>query len=441
MKHRVILHRVPWMILILALVLAACVQENSPSPTETVQTASEETSASGASTLEDLQIIEGQVSAMRGLETKEPVSKAFLNTDELRQKMVEDVAEDYTEQEARDDALLYAAFDLMDPDIDLYDLLIDLYTEQVAGFYDPDTQEMFVVKENEAPGVLERMTYAHEYTHVLQDQHFDLQALGFTDDADTSEEDTEKDLAVRSLVEGDASLLMQQYALQHLSAEDLQDVVRQSAEIDTDVLDTAPAIVRESLLFPYQAGLPFVLALFADDGWPAVDAAYLNPPVSTEQILHPDRYPDDVPQVVTLPPLTDTLGSGWRLVDEDVLGEFGLQQYLQVHLEADEAEMAAEGWGGDRYAVHWRDDDSAFVMVTRLVWDSADEADEFVEAYVQFAEERFGSGSTRSEGQNRLWIGDDALLLARDDQDAVLIIVAPDEPTLDEVRALFSGFD
>ncbi len=441
MKPRVILNRATWMILMLALVLAGCAQGNDTLPTETAQTSSEETSSSGPSTIEDLQIIEEQVSTIRGLEAKESVSRAFLNTDELRQKMVEDVAEDYTEQEARDDALLYAAFDLTEPDIDMYDLLIDLYTEQVAGFYDPDTEEMFVVKQDVAPGALERMTYAHEYTHVLQDQHFDLQALGFTDDADASEEDTEKDFAVRSLVEGDASLLMQQYALQHLSAEDLQDVMRQSAEIDTDVLDAAPAIVRESLLFPYQAGLPFVMALFADDGWSAVDAAYLNPPVSTEQILHPERYPDDVPQAITLPPLTDTLGSGWRLVDEDVLGEFGLQQYLQVQLDAEEAEVAAEGWGGDRYAVHWRDDESAFVMVTQLAWDSPDEAAEFVEAYVQFADRRFGSGPTQSEGQNRLWFGDDALLLARDDQDQVLIIVAPDEATLNALRALFSGFD
>jgi hypothetical protein len=388
-----------------------------------------------------MEVIEEQVSELRDLETQAPVSKAFLNTDELRQKMVEDVSEDYSEQKAHDDVLLYAAFELMEPGIDLYDLLIDLYTEQVAGFYDPDTKEMYVVKGERAPGALERLTYSHEYTHVLQDQHFDLQALGFTDADDGDEEDSEQDFAIRSLVEGDASLLMQQYMLQYFDAEDLKDVLTQSQDIDTSVLDSAPDIVRESMLFPYEAGLGFVIALFNDGGWSAVDDAYANPPVSTEQIMHPTRYPDDVPQIVTVPPLTDTLGADWRLVDEDVLGEFGLQQYLQVRVDPSDAEVAAEGWGGDRYAVHWRDDESAYVLVEHLAWDTPADADQFFSAYTQFAEHRFGSQPTRSETNNRLWwFGDDVLLLARNGQDESLVVIAPDEATLDAVYALFPGF-
>jgi hypothetical protein len=394
-----------------------------------------------AAALEAMQIIEQQVSDLRGLDTKEPVAKALLNTDELRQKMVEDVSEDYSEEEARDDVLLYTAFDLIDPDTDLYNLLIDLYSEQVAGFYDPDTQEMFVIKGDQAPGAMERMTYSHEYTHVLQDQHFDLEALGFTDEEDDEEEDSEKDFAVRSLVEGDASLLMQQYALQHFSADDLREIISQSEDIDTSVLDSAPEIVRQSLLFPYEAGMIFVITLFNDGGWSAVDEAYANLPASTEQIIHPERYPDDVPQIVTLPPLTDTLGAGWRLVDENVLGEFGLQQVLQVGTSQEDAEMASEGWGGDRYAVHWRDDESAFVLVARLAWDTPADADEFLDAYGRFAEARFGAAPSRSEGNSRSWwFGDDALLLARNGQDETLIIIAPDETTLDAVHALFPGF-
>ena len=172
-----------------------------------------------------------------------------------------------------------------------------------------------------------------------------------------------------------------------------------------------------------------------------MDAAYANLPVSTEQIIHPERYPDDVPQIVTLPPLTDTLGAGWRLVDENVLGEFGLQQVLQVGTSQEDAEIASEGWGGDRYAVHWRDDESAFVLVARLAWDTPADADEFLDAYGRFAEDRFGTAPARSEGNSRRWwFGDDALLLARNDQDETLIIIAPDEMMLDAVHALFPDF-
>jgi hypothetical protein len=441
MRFRLIPHSAVWTLLILVLVLSGCSQNSDPVATDARQPSTGGSSGSGPSTLDGLQIIESHVSEMRGLDSKEPVGKAFLNTDELRQKMIEDVAEDYSEQEAHDDALLYAAFELMDPDIDLYDLLIDLYTEQVAGFYDPDEKEMFVVRGDQALAASERLVYAHEYTHVLQDQHFDLQALGFTDDDDDEKEDAEKDFAVRSLVEGDASLLMQQYALQKLTADDLKEILSESESIDMDVLDRSPAIVRESLMFPYQAGQMFAMTLFNDGGWSAVDAAYKDPPVSTEQILHPERYPGDVPQIVTLPPLTDTLGAGWRLVDENVLGEFGIQQYLKVHTDDGDVEVAAEGWGGDRYAVHWREDESAFVLVTRLVWDSPGDADEFFETYTRFAEERFGGKPARSEGDTRLWwFGEDALLLARNDQDETLIIIAPNETTLDEIYALFQDF-
>ncbi len=172
-----------------------------------------------------------------------------------------------------------------------------------------------------------------------------------------------------------------------------------------------------------------------------MDAAYANPPVSTEQILHPGRYPDDVPQIVTLPPLTDTLGAGWRLVDEDVLGEFGLDIYLDVYVSPSAAQVAAEGWGGDRYAVYWRDDESAFVLVLRLAWDTSADAAEFRDAFEQFAELRLGGGPARAEGDARWWwSGEDRMLLAQNGQEETLIIIAPDETTLEAVHALFPGF-
>ena len=439
-------------VLLLSVAIAAgCANEDEPSPVASPDVPSAEPTgiestasgpASDADALEAMTYIEEQVSELRELETLEPVSKAFLSMDELRERMTEDVEEEYSPEEARDEALLYAAFELMDADIDLYNLMIDLYSEQVAGFYDPDTKEMYVVKGEGAPGALERMTYSHEYTHVLQDQHYDLKELGFTDEEkDDADEDSEQQMAIRSLVEGDASLLMQQYAIQHFSADDIQEVLSESATVETGVLDSAPEIVQQSLLFPYEKGLIFAMTLFAKGGWEAVDAAYANPPLSTEQIIHPDHYPYDVPDIVSLPALTDTLGAGWRMVDEDVLGEFALELYLKNHVDSDAAKTAAEGWGGDRYAVHWRDDESGFVLALRSAWDSASDAAEFFDTYTQFAEGRFGSGPTRRDGDARLvWLGDDALLLARNAQDETLVLIAPDEDTLNAVLTLFPDF-
>jgi Zn-dependent peptidase ImmA (M78 family) len=445
--------RIIGLVLLLSLVVVGCTQDRQPRTTQPPldQTASPTAgdTSSGDASLEAMQVIEQRVSELRGLETLRPVKKALLTTDELREKMEQDAEKDYSKEEAHDDELLYRAFELVEPGVDLYNLLIDVQTEQVLGFYDPDTQEMYIVKSKEEPGALERWTFSHEYTHVLQDQHFDLKALGFTSEGNDEKEDSERQFAIRSLVEGDATLLMQQYALQYFNVSELQEIVADSENADSSVLDAAPEVVRATLLFPYDAGFAFVTALFQDGGWPAVDAAYGDPPLSTEQIMHPERYPEDVPQVVDLPPLTDTLGSGWHLVDEDVLGEFGLELYLKVHVPAADAEVtpevtpevAAEGWGGDRYAVYWRDDESGFVMVDRLVWDTSGDAAEFFDAYTTFAENRFGSPPSQRDGDIRLWwTGQDALLLARNGQNETLVLIAPDEATLQEVYALFPDF-
>ena len=383
-----------------------------------------------------IQTIQERVSELRGLEFLEPVDEAFLTSDELRQRMMDDFAEDYSEQDVRDDVLLYAAFEFAELDLDLYNLYVDLYAEQVLGFYDSETDELYVIKDEQAFGAMERSTFSHEYVHALQDQHFDLETLGFGDEDEGEDADSERDFAARCLVEGDASLLEMHYSIRYFDTSDWEEIFEEIDEIETPILDSAPAIVRESLMFPYTAGLAFVTELYVEGGWPAVDAAFEDPPLSTEHILHPERYPDDAPQLVTLPPLTGTLGAGWRMVDTDVLGEFGLGLYLDVHTGSSEAKVAAEGWGGDRYAVYWREDESAFVLVLRLAWDTSADADEFFNAYVRFAEDRFGGEPGRSEGDARLWSGDDVLLLTQNAQDETLVIIAPDEPTLEAIHAL-----
>jgi hypothetical protein len=133
-----------------------------------------------------------------------------------------------------------------------------------------------------------------------------------------------------------------------------------------------------------------------------------------------------------MPPLTDTLGAGWRQVEANVLGEYFLGYYLAQQIPARDAEEAAEGWGGDRYAVHHRASDGALVMALDVAWDTPADTEEFVDAYVAYADGRFDHAADVTGGALMCWEGDDTLCLAWGPADTT-IVLGPDETTVTAV--------
>jgi len=376
--------------------------------------------------------VERQVAALRGLEPLHPVERALVTREQLRAYVIEDFEQNFSPAEARNYALTLAAFDTIDPGIDMYDLLLDLYVEQIAGFYNAETEQIYVVAGAGPMGQMERLTYAHEYTHALQDQHFDLEALGLSDEPEEAYDD-EYLAATRALVEGDATLLTQEFLYTHYSTDEMMALLEEMEGVETPVFDSAPDVVCDSLMFHYTYGLTFAQALYDEGGWAAIDAAYADPPRSTEHILHPDRYlAGDEPLVVAMPPLTDTLGAGWRQVEANVLGEYFIGYYLAQQVPSREAGEAAEGWGGDRYAVHYRASDGALVMALYVVWDTPADTEEFVDAYVAYAEGRFDHAADVTEGALMCWEEDDTLCLAWGPADTT-IVLGPDGATVTAV--------
>ena len=164
---------------------------------------------------EQMEQIETEVILLRGLQPTGPVDRQLLSEEGLRVHVVNDFFGDYTREESEDDARLYAMLGLVEPGFNLYDLYLDLYTEGIAGFYDPDIGEMFVVQGEEFRGP-ERLTYSHEYAHVLQDQVFDMrEGLEWSDEA--CEDDSERCAALQALLEGDATLLEERWLLTYAS--------------------------------------------------------------------------------------------------------------------------------------------------------------------------------------------------------------------------------
>jgi prefoldin subunit 5 len=343
--------------------------------------------------------IEGNVVEIRGLTPLQAIEPTLLSPEDLRAELEADLSEGVTPAEALSDVLVLNAFDFVPRDFDYLGFTLDLYSEQVAGFYDPETSRFVVISDDNLLSVAEQLTHAHEFTHALQDQYFDLSTLGDTEiTGDAS-------LAFRALAEGDATLVEYLYAFQYLDADQLQTLLNESSAIDTEVLDSAPPVLANLLMFPYLEGLNFVQALVSEGDWELVDEAWANPPVSTEQILHPSRYlAGDEPETVTVESLLETLGADWELLDEDVLGEFFLREYLAQQVDDATANAAAEGWGGDRYAVYWDDRQELMVMVLRSTWDTADDATEFAAAYSDYASQRYNTTAV-VQGDLTCWAG------------------------------------
>ncbi|HMM43978.1 MAG TPA: hypothetical protein PKA95_18940, partial [Thermomicrobiales bacterium] len=280
---------------------------------------------------------------------------------------------------ARQDADLLWLLRLSDDrDLDLFNLYVDLLTERVLGYYDPETKELYIVNDEPELSALGEMTVAHEMVHALQDQHTNLLAL--SDD----EVDGDRALAHSALIEGDAEVTATRYILEYFDRAQLMDLAIESGGASSDVLDSAPAYVRDSLYFPYIQGVEFATQLYQIRGVDGQTAALADPPSSSEQILHPEKYLDerDEPLTVVIQDLEPILGNGWKQARADTIGEFDLRVLLREN-GAQDAEGAAAGWGGGQYSLYSGPAASDALVAVTVEWDTDADAGEFVVALGQ----------------------------------------------------------
>ncbi len=397
------------------------------------------TSVLNAALTNEIDQIQTQVEQERGLQPNHSVPVVLLSPDELRQNVVNDFLADYTDEEVADDVLELSTIGLLEPDFDFRNFYIDLLSEQVAGYYDNDTGEMFVVQGQGFEGT-ERLTYSHEYTHVLQDQNFDIKnGLNYSDDA--CEVDTERCAGIQALLEGDATLSQTFWYQNYATNQDKQQISDFYNSLKSPVYDSAPAFLNEDFVFPYNQGATFVQDMYIKGGFPAVDAVYQDPPVSTEQILHPDLYPSDKPIPVILPDLTTALGEGWREVSRNQMGEWYTYLILargadaNARLDDATAQSAAAGWGGDNYVVLHNDATGQTAFVMETVWDTANDAAEFASAFEKYATDRFGVKGT-TQGNTTTWRYDGGVTTLYQSGDTTIWITAPDPASVQTLTGM-----
>ena len=353
------------------------VETATPSAEPSVEPSADPSAPSDDEVLASLAEIEEQVIAIRGLEAADIGPAEIITRAELADELVRIFEEDYPPEEQRRDNLSLRAFGLLEPDQDVAELQLELLGDRVLGFYD-DVDKRMVVVSDTGLDVEARITYAHEYTHALQDAAYGLDSL----QTDAVGED-DRGLARVALIEGDASVAMLAWMFQHLTPEEIQEYL-----FGTEIPDTAgiPSWMVNQLAFPYNEGLNWALALAGGDpsnpDFTALDAAWAEPPASTEQIVDLDKWDArESPRVVEVPDLATALGAGWEEVDDTPVGQASIGIMLEyLGVTPAEARDAADGWGGDRAVIVTGPDDG-FAVAWRLAWDSVADATEFVEAY------------------------------------------------------------
>lgn len=374
--------------------------------------------------------IEEQVQAIRGLRKKTDVPLRFLDKESLRTYFVDTFQRDYLPIERESDQKLLVTLGLMNPSEDLVQLLVELLQEQVIGVYNEDVKTMYVVAGTASFGPEEKVTFAHEFVHALQDQYYDLATL-----APKHPENDDRSLAIHALIEGDAVLSQRLWVTDNLSQPEIEALANSGG--DTSKLDQAPAIVRTELLFPYTDGFAFVRQAYVRAGsYAGVDDVFSNPPDSTEQVLHPDKYrAREQPVPVALPDLAAQLGPGWRLVDANTLGELDTRALLEQFGDRRVAQRAAAGWGGDRWALLEKDSRQAVVL--KSTWDTENDAREFFDTFGQGLKNRFGQFQEveMSASRQALTASTMATELRRDGQD-VLAVLSFDRPSVEQIAAV-----
>lgn len=377
--------------------------------------------------------VKAEVSQIRGLPWKASlpirvVPKAELAT-RVRDLNAQDQAK-HPERLAADEATL-KLLRLIPRDVNYAKVIDDVLAGGVLGFYDDEAKELFVGGDTSTkldPSI--RSVLAHELTHALTDQHFNFQAASKAlEDAHRTEESA----ALDAVIEGDAELVREMWEKAHLtSSERLEAELGGTA--DGGAYDKAPAYVLDALFFPYQDGKAFVENRFKAGGFAEVDRAYRNPPVSTEQILHPERYAAG--QGWTPPPLPDLpTATGCTKVDDGALGEFDMAELLTPQLGRTAAQAAADGWNGDAFTVVRCG--SAMGMGDRWRADNATEATALADALGRWA--RTWSGSSRSPDADGRFAGPSGAGRVVRTGDRIDLVLADDTATADKlVNALSS---
>lgn len=348
-----------------------------------------------------------EMSRITGLPVRAPLKKQIISRPEIKKILEQNLHEEYTPREIHIQESVLRAFGLVSRDFDLAKFLITFYTEQAAGAYDPRRKTLFIA--DWPTEEMQRLVLAHELTHALQDQSFDMDKF-----LHSERRNDDATNARQAVVEGYAMAAMMQ---QMLGTADLANmpalgtlmagmVNKQMGEFPA--FTSAPYFFRMQALFPYAQGMGFMQRGLQQGGWKKLNSLFSNPPTTTREIFEPSVYFDQQAPLPTIsmprPPALEGVAGLKRLV-ENIVGELGYYSLLGQLISEDEAKTVATGWLADRFILYEGLSLDHFTLVARTRWSSAETALAFFRDYHTILSRKYPELTADKRSSTDLFVG------------------------------------
>lgn len=364
------------------------------------------------------------VSRIRKLDFKNQVQYEKTTKPEIKKLISKNLETHHSAMKAEEK--LFKKLGVLPAYVDYEGLILNTIPHEVAGYYSPDDKKLFIadwVAEGE-----QGMVLAHEICHALQDQHFNLNIFQ-KKDGSGGYMNSDSTLARTAVVEGEASEVMAGYIAQLKdSGTGVSDELELAKSFASGYssLSSAPPFLLESILFPYLHGLSFLKEARLKHPIEWNSNLYSDPPESSEQIMHPEKYLTrrDGPVAVKFPDLSDILGQAWQKAHEDTLGEFIIGFILRQFCDPASASLSAEGWGGDRVVLFENFAEKKNILALFCVWDSRRDAEEFFWSYQDAVKNKHLQAKVVDTGEEglRLWEAEEGNILLEIKGRGVLVL-------------------
>jgi hypothetical protein len=388
--------------------------------------------------------IQQEVSDLRGLPGITQVPGYIVPPLIAEKMLTDDFIDEAKVAQLTDEALTLSALGLIKPTYNIVNYALNGIIDNIGGFYRSDVKSIYILGMNFR--AVERLIYSHEYDHALIDQYYDIAELKKQQNCENDDRCT----ALKALLEGDATLAMNQWLVQYASPQDVRELRNYHPPTLALPEKYPPDYVIYSLDFPYNYGQIFVQDLLDEGNWARVNQAYNSLPQSTEQIIHPEKYRQaEAPIPVEDFPLYAVLNEEWRMIKDNTLGEwttylmlaYGTDKLAQQSPKA--AGTATAGWGGDRYQVFYKESTEQTVLAAHWFWDTDKDALEFTTLMREYLGARF-RGSTvpadQSKSDHWCWEINQQATCFYSFKNQSLWLLAPDQATLDLVLNLYPSF-